>query len=164
MTWERLFYKGGKALAIGAVFEIIGIGLYFLTLMVPRIPEQVFASLLIVADVITVFGIFAWYGSKMVETGTLGFYGFAVAITGLLLGISKFFIPYIWLLYLVGVAMLATANNRAHHYPTSNVWFWLVGSAITLIGSVVGINKKIRPNRFLQSTLGGETKGISKFQ
>ena len=139
MTWERLFYKGGNALVIGAVLEVIGIGLYILTLIVPLIPGIVFASLLSVADVLTFFGIFAWYGSQMVETGTLGFNGFVVVVTGLLLGISKFFTPYIWLLYLVGLAMLAKANSRANRYPTNNAWFWLVGSTITLSGSVVGI-------------------------
>ena len=139
MTWERLFYKGGKALVIGAVLEFIGISLYFLTLMVPYIPGLVYASLLEVADVFTVFGIFAWYGSQKTDTGTSGFNGFVVAMTGLLLGISNFFTPYIWLLHIVGVAMLAKANRRAQHYPTSNIWFWFAGLVITLTGSVVGI-------------------------
>jgi len=140
MTWERLFHKGGRALATGAVLEIIGIGLYFLTLNVPLIPGLASAILLTAADVLTVFGILAWYGSQMDESGSLGFNGFVVAVTGLVLGISNFFIPYIWLLYLVGLAMLATANSRAHRYPTKNAWYWLVGSTIALIGSVVGIN------------------------
>ena len=156
MTWERLFYKGGKALAIGAILEIIGSVLYLLILMVPYIPGFVSASLLEVADVLTVFGIFAWYGSQKTDTGSSGYKGFAVAMIGLLFGISNFFTPYIWLLYIIGVAKLATANQRAQHYPTSNIWVWFAGLVIALTGSVVGIKILIG--------LGTALSGIGRYQ
>jgi hypothetical protein len=140
MTEERLFYKGGRALSIGAVLEVIGFGLYLVTLTVPVIPGLVSASLLILAEVLTVYGIFAWYGSQMAEMGTLGFRGFVVATTGLLLAIAGFFMPYVWLVYLVGVAVLGIANSRAHRYPTGDVWVWLAGSLVALSGSVLGIH------------------------
>lgn len=139
MTWERLFYKGGRSFVIGAVLEFIGISLYLLTLMAPYIPGIVSASLLEVADVFTVFGIIAWYGSQKNEIGSPGFNAFVVAMTGLLLGMSNFFTPYIWLLHIVGVAMLANTNRRTVHYPTINIWLWFAGLVIALTGGIVGI-------------------------
>lgn len=139
MTRERVFRAGGQALAIGAVLELTGSALSLLNMTVPAIPGVVLALLLEAADVATALGIIAWYGSQMVETGKLGFNGLVVALTGLLFGIAGFFTPYVWLLYLVGLAMLAAATRRARRYPTGIIWIWLVGSFVALGGSVVGI-------------------------
>ncbi|MCP4724816.1 MAG: hypothetical protein GY863_07260 [bacterium] len=140
MTWERIFFKGGQALTISAVFDIIGICLFFLSMNVPMIPGLIFSILFIIANINTVFGILALYGSQMAETGNLGFNGFVVAVTGMLLGISSFFTPFTWFIYYIGLAMLAKANNRARYYPSNNIWFWVCGSLIGLTGIITGIH------------------------
>ncbi len=140
MTSERLFYKGGQALRSAAVLEGVGMAVRLISMEMPVIPEIISPMLIIGANVLAVFGILAWYCSQVKETGLTGYWGFLITMSGLLLGMSGFFAPYIWGVYLIGFAILAAANSMARHYPSGMAWFWLLGTTIGMAGTFLGLH------------------------
>ncbi len=135
---ERLLRKGGSALIAGALLDLTGIVLYLAVGQLSPVLLTV-ASLLMIANICTAFGIIALYASQWEETGSLGLNAFSLLMIGLLLGVAKFYTPYTWIFYLIGLALMAVASKRAGHYSSALLWLWMLGGMTSLGGSISGI-------------------------
>jgi hypothetical protein len=57
---------------------------------------------------------------------------------GLLLDLANYFAPLGWILFVIGLALLAVANMPSGRLPNLAMWSWVVVAAISLPFSFLG--------------------------
>jgi hypothetical protein len=139
MTFEKLIRLGGTAAISSGIADIIGIFILFIALYVSAIPGIASGVFLMAGNVLLAFALMGIYGCQFEKTGYLGLTGFVFALSGLLLGMARFFSPLGWGLYLIGILMLVVANYESKIIPSTGLWLWFAGVAISLGMGIAGM-------------------------
>ena len=139
MTFKKLIHLGGMAAIISGIADIIGIFIIFVALYASAIPTIAYAVFLMAGNVVLAFALMGIYGCQLEKTGYLGLTGFVFALSGLLLGMARFFTPLGWVLLLIGILMLVVANYESKIIPSAGLWLWFAGIAISVGMGIAGM-------------------------
>jgi hypothetical protein len=138
MSFGKVYRLGGSAgIASGILFILSALAL-FTSILVKGIPDLVFITLVLFANVLIVFLLIAIYLVHINETGSSATSGFMISIIGLLLDLANYFDPLGWILFIIGLALLAVANMPSGRLPNLAMWSWVVVAAISLPFSFLG--------------------------
>ena len=138
MGFERIFRMGGSAgIASGVLFILSALAL-FLSVLVTGIPELVFITLVLFANVLIVFMLIAIYLVQIKEIGNMAVAGFVLSMIGLLLDLANFFDPLGTILFIVGLALLAVANMNTARLPNIAMWSWVAVAILSLLFMILG--------------------------
>ncbi|HEY46864.1 MAG: hypothetical protein AMJ88_06910 [Anaerolineae bacterium SM23_ 63] len=122
---------GSAGIASGILFILAALAL-FTSVFVTDIPELVFITLVLFANVLTGFLLIAVYIVQIKETGNTVIAGFVLSMIGLLLDLANFFDPLGSILFVIGLALLAIANLPTGRLPTLAMWSWVVVAVLSL--------------------------------
>ncbi len=132
MGFEKVYRLGGSAgIASGILFILAALTL-FTTILVTGIPELVFITLVLFANVLVFFLVIAIYVVQIKEIGNLATSGFVFSTIGLLLDLANFFDPLGSILFVIGLALLAVANMPTGRLPVLAMWSWVAVAALSL--------------------------------
>jgi len=129
MSLERAIRSGGSAGVASGCLSIAAALALVISMFLPVIPEFVFVTLLLCADVLIVFTLMAVYAFGIERAGPLSNNGVVLSIVGLLLGLARFFSPLGSVLFVAGLMFLAMANTRRRKLPVGATWLWFAGAA-----------------------------------
>jgi hypothetical protein len=99
---------------------------------VTGIPDLVFISLVLFANVLVIFLLIAIYLIQIKEISNLATSGFVLTTIGLLLDLANFFDPLGLILFVIGLTLLAVANMSAGRLPNLAMWSWVAVAALSL--------------------------------
>ena len=96
------------------------------------IPDLVFITLVLFANVLVIFLLIAIYLVQIKETSNLATSGFVLTTIGLLLDLANFFDPLGLILFVIGLTLLAVANMPAERLPNLAMWSWVAVATLSL--------------------------------
>ena len=138
MSREKLLRSSGlAAIASGVVLLLLALVLVTARL-VPGVPDLVFFTLRLGADILIVFALMGLYFALSAWTGKLGQAGIVLAVVGRLLIIASFYAVIGWMLFLLGLLLFAVASTRAGLRTGPSLWLWLIGSGFAFLMTFVG--------------------------
>lgn len=139
MDRRRLYYLGGLMLIVSAVIDVAGALIFSLALYFPVVPTTAYGILFQFSNVMLLFGIFSFYGSQIEDLGGLGFAAFTLTISGLIFGMSRFFIFQGWIVYYSGLFLFCIADTKVRKYPVAGMWVWFSGSVLAFTALSAGL-------------------------
>jgi hypothetical protein len=132
MGFVKVYRLGGSAgVASGILFILSALAL-FTSILVTGIPDLVFISLVLFANVLVIFLLIAIYLIQIKEISNLATSGFVLTTIGLLLDLANFFDPLGLILFVIGLTLLAVANMSAGRLPNLAMWSWVAVAALSL--------------------------------
>lgn len=143
MTFRKALHSSGVIALVSGVLHIIAALVIVVSFFAPVIPDAVFTSSLVLANVLDIFVFMAVFGVQLEAGGTLGAVGFGLAASGHLLALSNFYAPSGSILLTVGILLLAIAtllSGKLTHWP---LWMWFAGAVITLTFVMLGVGLAI---------------------
>jgi hypothetical protein len=139
---------------LSGAFDLIAALVIVVGISVPGVPEAAVGGSLLAANVLVVFALMGIYACQVEGVGALGLWGFVLAVGGLLLALANFFAPSGSLLALLGLFLLAIANQRAGKLPGGGMWLWLAGALASNVAGLLRI--------FILISLGLALTGVGR--
>jgi len=137
---------GGIASIMSGLCSILGGTLVITAFFIPAIPSLTWGIVFTFRNVLIVFPIIAISYKLSDNGGCLVKAAYISSLSGLLLGLAGFFSPSGWVIYMLGILLLAIANMKNRYVSRTALWLWfffiIVSMGITylnipLIGSGV---------------------------
>lgn len=123
---------GGSSGIASGILSILAALALIISILVTDIPELVFMTLVLFANVLVVFLLIAIYLVQIKETGNLADSGFLLSTIGLLLDLANYFDPFGSILFVIGLALLAVANMSTGRLPNLAMWSWVAVVVLSL--------------------------------
>ena len=130
---------GGISAIICGVCNILGGLMVIFAFFIPVIPSLAWGALFTFSMVLIVFPLIA-ISYRLFDGGSsLAKAAYVVTLTGLLLGLSGFFSPLGWVIYIFGFLLLAAANMQNRQVSMGAMWLWFFCIVISIGTSFLNI-------------------------
>jgi hypothetical protein len=137
MSADKLYHMSAVAAVASSGFSILAVPVAIAGRLVPVLPDLVFMALLLVTDLLIFFALIGLYGVQAQEIGTPGLVGFILAEVGL--AVTPFLAPAGWLLFLVGLLVLAAVSSQAGVLPAAAMRLWFAGALVAVSAGLLGM-------------------------
>ena len=130
--YDNITRIGGISAILIGVFNILGGTIVILAFFIPVIPSLAWGTFFTFSVVLTVFPLIAISYRLLDGGGALVKAAYILSLAGLLLGLSGFFSPSGWAIYLFGIFLLAAANMENRQVSRGAMWLWFFCIAISI--------------------------------